>query len=460
MRRTPASAGQISLDVPGLERLRGVIPFGLALSPDEAAPLRRVRRAERRGRGGHRPARGGGLYPRRVVRLVGRRVEGWAHAVRLEREGDSGPGRTAGADSSIPGAAFTPATSCRARCRSFAVPDAAALAVQTRAVLENTLARREVAVAPSHPLAARARRRRGTRPHPAHRVRRQGEPHVRPGLRPAAGRRRRPVADDARPGHDRQERGRDPGGRRRGRLAQPPCAGGPVRHQRQLLLRRRPVEHGPPLGGGRLPERVGRGERAVAHRGAAVQPGAGPPLRVGQQRRRVCPRTTTRPARSGSTSTATACRSSTSASAPRCPRRWRRKLHKETGIRMAVSFPLPKPLFDRTSRIFATYNMAIPDQYRMDMFEQELRERWLSGKEPFPSARHDGASQRPPHRRAPGRRLSLRGLVHGRQRPRAWPARRHAVAHALVEGHARHRDRGRSAGRAAITSRRTARCSC
>jgi hypothetical protein len=52
---------------------------------------------------------------------------------------------------------------------------------------------------------------------------------------------------------------------------------------------------------------------------------------------------------------------------------------------MAVSFPLPKPLFDRTSRIFATYNMAIPDQYRMDMFEQELRERWLSGKEPFPA---------------------------------------------------------------------------
>jgi hypothetical protein len=57
---------------------------------------------------------------------------------------------------------------------------------------------------------------------------------------------------------------------------------------------------------------------------------------------------------------------------------------KETGIRMAVSFPLPKPLFDRTSRVFATYNMAIPDQYRMDMFEQELRDRWLSGKEPFP----------------------------------------------------------------------------
>jgi YVTN family beta-propeller protein len=57
---------------------------------------------------------------------------------------------------------------------------------------------------------------------------------------------------------------------------------------------------------------------------------------------------------------------------------------KETGIRMAVSMPLPKPLFDRTSRSFATFNMAIPDQYRMDMFEEELRERWESGREPFP----------------------------------------------------------------------------
>jgi DNA-binding beta-propeller fold protein YncE len=57
---------------------------------------------------------------------------------------------------------------------------------------------------------------------------------------------------------------------------------------------------------------------------------------------------------------------------------------KETGVRMAVSLPLPKPLFDRTSRTYATYNMTIPDQYRMDMFEQELQRRWLSGREMFP----------------------------------------------------------------------------
>jgi hypothetical protein len=28
--------------------------------------------------------------------------------------------------------------------------------------------------------------------------------------------------------------------------------------------------------------------------------------------------------------------------------------------------------------------MAIPDQFRVDMFEEELKEKWLSGKEPFP----------------------------------------------------------------------------
>ena len=61
-----------------------------------------------------------------------------------------------------------------------------------------------------------------------------------------------------------------------------------------------------------------------------------------------------------------------------------RQMFKETGIRMTVSFPLPKPLFNRTSRMYPTFNMAIPDQYRVDVFEQELRERWESGKEPFP----------------------------------------------------------------------------
>ena len=57
---------------------------------------------------------------------------------------------------------------------------------------------------------------------------------------------------------------------------------------------------------------------------------------------------------------------------------------RHTGIRMSVSFPLPQPLFDHTSRKFATYNMAIPDQYRVDMFAEEFRDRWGSGRGSLP----------------------------------------------------------------------------
>ncbi len=57
---------------------------------------------------------------------------------------------------------------------------------------------------------------------------------------------------------------------------------------------------------------------------------------------------------------------------------------KYSGIRMSTNYPMPQPLFDNTSRIFATYNTNVPDQFRVDMFEKEFQERWLSGKEEFP----------------------------------------------------------------------------
>lgn len=59
--------------------------------------------------------------------------------------------------------------------------------------------------------------------------------------------------------------------------------------------------------------------------------------------------------------------------------------HMYTGVKMGVMFPMPKPLFDRTSRKYATYNTSVPDQFRIDMFEEELEEKWLSGKEEFPA---------------------------------------------------------------------------
>lgn len=48
------------------------------------------------------------------------------------------------------------------------------------------------------------------------------------------------------------------------------------------------------------------------------------------------------------------------------------QIHKHTGVQMSVSFPLPKPLFDNSSRKFPTFNMNIPDQYRADVFEEEF----------------------------------------------------------------------------------------
>ncbi len=60
------------------------------------------------------------------------------------------------------------------------------------------------------------------------------------------------------------------------------------------------------------------------------------------------------------------------------------QIHKHTGVQMSVSFPLPKPLFDNTSRDYPTFNMSIPDQYRADVFEREFRQKWLDGREPFP----------------------------------------------------------------------------
>jgi YVTN family beta-propeller protein len=50
------------------------------------------------------------------------------------------------------------------------------------------------------------------------------------------------------------------------------------------------------------------------------------------------------------------------------------------GVKYLVNYPLPGPLYDRTSRKYATFNMAIPDQFRIDVFIQEFNEKWGDGK--------------------------------------------------------------------------------
>jgi DNA-binding beta-propeller fold protein YncE len=55
------------------------------------------------------------------------------------------------------------------------------------------------------------------------------------------------------------------------------------------------------------------------------------------------------------------------------------------GASNSVVFPLPKVVFDNTSRDYAGYNTSIPDQFRVEQFEREFKKRWLSGKDTMPN---------------------------------------------------------------------------
>lgn len=55
-----------------------------------------------------------------------------------------------------------------------------------------------------------------------------------------------------------------------------------------------------------------------------------------------------------------------------------------TGLREILNAPLPEPLFENTSRSYPTFNTDISDQYRFQQFLAEFRVRYLSGQEPLP----------------------------------------------------------------------------
>lgn len=59
--------------------------------------------------------------------------------------------------------------------------------------------------------------------------------------------------------------------------------------------------------------------------------------------------------------------------------------YKYTGIRHLYNYPVPAPIYTRTSKTYPTYNMGIPDQFRIDMFIKEFSEKWLNGEEKLPS---------------------------------------------------------------------------
>ncbi|MCJ7581110.1 MAG: hypothetical protein MUP98_11320, partial [Candidatus Aminicenantes bacterium] len=57
---------------------------------------------------------------------------------------------------------------------------------------------------------------------------------------------------------------------------------------------------------------------------------------------------------------------------------------KYSGLRFVINYPMTAPLFEKTSKVFATYNMGIPDQFRVKMFKEEFEERWLSENKTLP----------------------------------------------------------------------------
>lgn len=75
--------------------------------------------------------------------------------------------------------------------------------------------------------------------------------------------------------------------------------------------------------------------------------------------------------------------------------------YEHEGIRHYINYPLPQPIWDRTSKQYPTYNMAIPDQFRIDQFKKEFTEKWLNGRDAMPALttviipNDHGANERP-----------------------------------------------------------------
>ena len=75
--------------------------------------------------------------------------------------------------------------------------------------------------------------------------------------------------------------------------------------------------------------------------------------------------------------------------------------YKYTGIKQFVNFPVPAPIFTKTSREYPTYNTSIPDQFRISQFIREFNQKWMNGEEEMPQIitviipNDHGAGERP-----------------------------------------------------------------
>ncbi len=58
--------------------------------------------------------------------------------------------------------------------------------------------------------------------------------------------------------------------------------------------------------------------------------------------------------------------------------------YKPTGLRLGINAPAPGPLLQNTSPIFPMFNTSIPDQYRFEQLKKEFEEMYVSGAQPLP----------------------------------------------------------------------------
>lgn len=74
---------------------------------------------------------------------------------------------------------------------------------------------------------------------------------------------------------------------------------------------------------------------------------------------------------------------------------------KPLGVKYMANYPLPGSLWENSSRMFPVYNTAIPDQFRADQFIKEFDEKWINTGKEMPSVltvripNDHGAGERP-----------------------------------------------------------------
>ena len=63
---------------------------------------------------------------------------------------------------------------------------------------------------------------------------------------------------------------------------------------------------------------------------------------------------------------------------------YEKQAFKYIGIRYLINYPVPAGVFNNSSHIYATFNTAVPDQFRFAMFEKEFNKRWAGQNDILP----------------------------------------------------------------------------